>query len=87
MVQMYEYSNIHLPPKGRTWCQKMVINWDLDNLSADQTSTGEWRYCKCTYCPGGRANPSQGMYSAPFYIRHSTQWSNDTDASNDAKDF
>ena len=38
-----------LPPKGKTWYQKMVINWDLDNLSGDQTSTGEWRYCKCTY--------------------------------------
>ena len=35
------------------------------------------------HCPGGRANPSQGR----FYIRHSTQWWNDTDAFNDAKDF
>ena len=39
---------MQLPPKGRTCCQKMVINWDLDNLSGDQTSTGKQRYCKCT---------------------------------------
>ena len=38
-----------LPSKGRTWCQKMVFNWDLDNLSGEWNSTGEWRYCSCTY--------------------------------------
>ena len=63
-----------LPPKGRTWCQKMVINWDLYSLSGDQTLTGEWRYCKCTYLhwiwPLARLNPTLPCAPQILWILH-----------------